>query len=743
MKINEITFLRYSMGFKYILFQLLFLIIIFSCNTTVNESGLAYPEIQKEVVVDTYHGQHIEDSYRHLEDNSEDVINWVKKQNSVTEHYLQSLKRKNHLFDKQVNHDKENKYSITGIHYVDNDLLFFLKRNANENVAKLYFKERLDDAEVELFDPKHFDVASENEFQIKFIKPNWDASKVLISLNENGKENSKMFVLDVKTKKLVSGILSNGKPSLSESLGIGWLPDNITLFYSRSSNVDKNSNASLLNTSAVIYKIGDDPSQIRDVFSKNNSPNIDINPEDAPFLKLDSKDAKYAIGIIAGASYYYDSYYLPILELNEVEQKWKPLFKKEHLVRSYQIYGQNDIYFLTGFNAANFRICRTSFSSPNFENPEIIIPEKKDEVIKNLVVTSKGMFFSTVINGVIAKLYRHHKGKEMEIKLPTPSGNIKLAKNGEDVVVSLKGWLSATERYLFNEETNSLELYNIFPDSGYTDNFEDLTIEEITVKGHDGEEIPLSLIYKKNLKRDGNNPILMRGYGAYGASMIPSPYYPFNLFIREGGIYAVPHVRGGGEKGDAWYRAGYKNTKPNTWKDIISCTEYLIHNKYTSKGKVAIWGGSAGGIGAGRALTKRPDLYGAAILSRGMLNTLRIEAGINGANSAREFGTIKDSIGFRGLYNMDAYHHIEDNTMYPATLIINGMNDSRVPPWQSFKFAAKLQKANQSDKPILLKTEFDSGHGLQSTKNREFESMADILSFILTHTGHPDYQPQN
>jgi len=363
-------------------------------------------------------------------------------------------------------------------------------------------------------------------------------------------------------------------------------------------------------------------------------------------------------------------------------------------------------------------------------------------VIKYLAVTSKGIFYSTVKNGVVARLFRYYKGEEKEIALPKPSGNIKLAKKGQDIIVSLKGWLSKTQRYTFDEETNSLTPYNIFSDNGHNDNFDDLTIEEVTVKGHDGVEIPLSLVYQKSLKKDGTNPILMRSYGAYGSSMVPSLYYPFLLYVQEGGIYAVAHVRGGGEKGDAWRQGGYKTTKPNTWKDIISCTEYLINNNYTSKRKIAIWGGSAGAVGVGRALTEKPDLYGAAILSRGILNTVRIEAGINGANSAKEFGTIKDSIEFRGLYNMDAYHHIKDNTSYPATLVTTGMNDSRVPPWQSFKFAARLQEANTSKNPILLKTEFDSGHGLQSTKNRGFETMATALSFALRHTGHPDYQPE-
>ncbi len=708
-----------------------FVLIFFSCKNA-----------KKKSIEDSYFGQVIEDSFRNLEDQeSNDVKQWLQEQNTITESYLNSVPQQKLLVEKQIAYDQKNKYSISQVNFTGNGLIFFLKQKAGENVSKLYYRKGSNSSGIELFDPKNFNPKSTDKYQVNYIKPNWDGSKILVSLIKNGDENSKMFVLDVKTKEKLSGVLKNGNPSAGIG-GVQWLPDNSTLYYTYLPNADKNSSIAYLNSKAIIYKTGSELNQIKDVFSKENNPNLDIKPEDFPTININNSNFKYAVGIISGATQFRDSYYLPIEELSKGEQNWKTFFKKEHKIKSHTFYGDNDIIFLTARNATNFKICKTSFSSKNFDNPEVIIPEKKDEVIKSLVVTSKGIFFSTVINGVIAKFYRYHQGKETEIMLPKPSGNIKLSIKGQDVVVSLKGWLSKTQRYLFNENTNSLEPYDLFPNSGDNDNFDDLTVEELTVKGHDGEEIPLSLIYKKGLKKDGSNPILLRSYGAYGLSMVPSPYYPFFLYAREGGIYAVAHVRGGGEKGDSWHRAGYKTTKPNTWKDLISCTEYLINNNYTSKGKVAIWGGSAGGIGVGRALTEKPNLYGAAIISRGILNTVRIEAGINGANSAKEFGTIKDSTEFRGLYEMDSYHHIKDNTLYPATLITTGMNDSRVPPWQSFKFAARLQEANKSRNPILLKTEFDSGHGLQSTKNKEFETMAITLSFALMQTGHPDYQPE-
>ncbi|SHJ47559.1 prolyl oligopeptidase family serine peptidase [Aquimarina spongiae] len=699
-------------------------------------------KVQKEVVHDSYFGQVIQDPFRNLEYlENKDVLQWIHKENSVTTSYLNTIPKQQDLIDQQIAHDQKNKYFISRLNYTPNGMVFFLKQTANENRAKLYYKKNTDSSEVELFNPKDFDPQSKDEYQISYIKPSWDGSKIVVSLIKNGDENATMFVLDVKTKKKLSGSLTNGIPSGGVG-GVQWLADNTTLYYTYFPNINNKSSSTYLNGKAILYKTGTDFSQIKDVFSTKNNPDLGLKSEDFPTLSINNSNFKYVIGIVSGATQFQDAFYLPTKQLFEKEQPWKPLYKKEHKVKTHDFIGENDIIYLTAQNAPNFKICKTSFTSKNFDHPEVLITEKKDEVIKYLTVTSKGIFYSTVKNGVIARLFRYHKGEEKEITLPKPSGDIKLAKNGQEIIISLKGWLSKTQRYTFDEETNSLVPYNIFPDNGHENNFADLTIEEVTVKGHDGVEIPLSLIYQRDLKKDGTNPILMRSYGAYGSSMIPTAYYPFLLYVREGGIYAVAHVRGGGEKGDAWRNGGYKTTKPNTWKDIISCTEYLITNNYTSKRKIAIWGGSAGAVGVGRALTERPDLYGAAILSRGILNTVRIEAGINGANSAKEFGTIKDSIEFRGLYNMDAYHHIKDNTSFPATLVTTGMNDSRVPPWQSFKFAARLQEANTSKNPILLKTEFDSGHGLQSTKKRGFETIATALSFALRHTGHPNYQPE-
>jgi len=253
--------------------------------------------------------------------------------------------------------------------------------------------------------------------------------------------------------------------------------------------------------------------------------------------------------------------------------------------------------------------------------------------------------------------------------------------------------------------------------------------------------IPLSIIYKRGTKLDGNNPCLMDGYGAYGISIDPA-YWPIpNVLVTKGAIAAIAHVRGGGEKGQGWYKAGYKTTKPNTWKDFNTCAQYLIDNKYTSPAKLAGWGTSAGGVLISRAITERPDLYAAALCNVGCANAMRLEFSANGPVNIPEFGTVKDSSECRALYEMDGMQHVVAGTKYPAVLSIGGWNDPRVAPWEPAKFAAALQTASTSGKPVLIKINYDNGHFTED-KAVTFANFADQMAFAMWQCGHPDFQPK-
>lgn len=708
---------------------------IFSTFLTIQTECQVY---QNDTAVDTYHGYELSDPYRYMENiNNPEVINWFKTKSELTDSLLNSIAKRKYFIEKQKEHDDNKQFEYSNIVRTRENNFFYLKKTPSEKTSKLYLKNKVNGEETLLFDSEKYE--NYIGFSITYFKPSWNEKKVLISLTKDGNEFSNMLILDVDNKILFPEIINHCSPT---SIGsVEWLPDSSGFIYSRFITTDTSKDA-FLNTESVLHKVGTKSDSYQVLFSKNNNIDIPIRSEDFPIIYVDNPKNKYSISIVAGATPYFDAYYVLSEKLNTDNPIWKPLFKISDKVSDF-IQVNNDIVYMTAKNATNFKICSTPFLKPNFKNPKVLVDEFKEEVIKELGVTKNGLFFTTLKNGVEAKLYQVKNNKPVEIKIPKPSGSISIETKGvhsEYLNISIQGWITEKSTYIYDFEKNDFIEESVFESNG-EENFDDLVVEEVLVKSHDGEEVPLSLIYKKGLKRNGNNPVLMRGYGAYGVSMRPNPYYGFLIWAREGGIYAVAHVRGGGEKGDKWYKGGFKDTKPNTWKDFIACTEYLIDNKYTSNKKMSIWSGSAGGILIGRSMIERPDLFSAVILDRGILNPIRQENSPNGANNTKEFGTVKDPKEFIGLLEMDSYHQLKSGVNYPSTMIITGMNDKRIAPWQSSKFAAKMMKTNRSNNPILFKAFFDSGHGIKFVnKSEEYERMADVFTFALWRSGELGYQ---
>ncbi len=692
-----------------------------------------------EVVVEIYHGQKIEDPYRYAENlNNPQVSQWIKTQNKISKELLNSIEKKQYLIDKQIEFDNKKEYDISKLKVTVNDNHFYLKRLPNENAPKLYYRKTFSSKEELLYDPKDFNPNSKTEYIINYIQPSWDGTKVVVSLTTKGKEVSEMIIIDVALKKVHPEIIRNAWPSYMG--GIAWLPDNSGFIYLHYPCIDVTSLDFLNNTKSVLYKLRDDSKKIKEIFSYTNNPELDLKEDDFPVVILKNRESKYLIGQTPGVGSHYNSYYLPI---SEIETKnWKPLFTKSHQIRKHVLRGDS-LLFQTSKNAPNFKICITSILNPDFENPRVLVEENKQEVITDFELTKDGLYVVKSKNGVKASLFKYQDTSFKEIKLPKTYGDINITAKGQEhseLWITAIGWTTDHKRFEYNNTTLVDKSLNETIDRKQ---FDDIIVEEIEIEAHDGEKIPLSILYKKGMQKDGKSRLLMDGYGAYGISFKPTFSLRRLLWVLEGGIFATAHVRGGGEKGDAWHKGGYKSTKPNTWKDFISCAEYLISKKYTSKERLAIWSGSAGGIMAGRAITERPDLFAAAIIEFGSLNMLRSEMRANGATNVKEFGALSDSTEFKGLLKMDAYHHIKHGIEYPATLLTAGLNDARVPAWFSVKFAAKLLNANTSPKKNLLLIDKDAGHGVDNTKLKQFERFATVFTFAFWQTGHPDYQPKN
>lgn len=558
-------------------------------------------------------------------------------------------------------------------------------------------------------------------------------------MSPNGSESSTLLIMDVEHKKLFPERIDR---CWFPILGWVWLPDGERLFYTRLQSNDVHDKNRLKNCKVYLHKIGTDPVHDIEFFSRAKYSDSGIQPEELPFVFY-NKDNRYLFALALTVDQSIKMYYAPGSELKNKKINWNTLFKKEDKVNWFNL-TDKDIYFYTFKNAPHFKLLKTSLKNPDLEKAEVVIPEPAKGTLTGFSLSNHGIYYTLNKNGIEEKLFFLPYGKKNgeEIKLPFAAGRIILHTKGfkfGDVWVTINGWTHDYQRYRYLRKSHQFKLENLSDVAEYPE-YADLTSREVMVSSHDGVKVPLSLIYKKGLVKNNQNRVLIFGYGAYGVPIKPFFSPNFNLWIHEGGLLAVAHVRGGGELGEKWHKAGFKTTKHNTWKDLIACTEYLINQGYTSKPYIAIYSSSAGGILIGRAMTERPDLFAVAIPDVGFLNPLRGEESPNGPVNVPEFGTVKDSTECMALMEMDSYLHLKEGVKYPATSITAGMNDPRVIVWQPAKFAARLQAVNASNKPILFYVDFKAGHGYGNTKSKNFESLADVLSFALWQTGHPKYQ---
>ncbi len=711
-------------------------LVLISCHKKAEVQKPPLAEVKP--VTETYFGKTITDPYRYMEDTKDSAaLKWIKAQSVYARNTLNGITGRQGLIDKMVEFDKRKPERNYSLYITENDHYFYLKQTPKDETGKLYHRIGLKGSEELLFDPQTYGTDTTQKYTISAMYPSFDGKLLGLEVAANGSESAVLQIMDVAGKKIYPE-----KIDRIWDASVSWLPDGKSMLYLRLQNGNVHDPNHEKDAKTYLHVLGTDPSKDKEFFSRAKNPDLKIKEEEFPVAVYD-KDSKSIFGLIATVNRNLKVYMAPLSELNKDQINWKLIVKESDQVYNF-VSTEKDLYLYTPKGAPNFKILKTSIENPDVSKAETVIPEFKDESITNFKLNKEGLYYTTTKNGVDAKLYMlpYQSKNSMSITLPKQAGELYLDTKGlkfSDIWVYVVGWTSDYLRYKYNAGTKEFKEENLSPPAQYPE-FNDLTVEEIEIPGWDGEKVPLSLIYNKSLKKDGSNPVFIFGYGAYGYSQNPFFYPPLMLWTTYGGILAIAHVRGGAEKGDSWYKAGYKTTKPNTWKDLISTAEYLIREKYTSNQKIAINSASAGGILIGRAMTERPDLFAVAIPEVGCLNPTRMEFSPNGPINVPEFGTMKDSAEAMALIEMDSYLHVKDGVSYPATLITAGMNDPRVIYWQPAKFAARLLAANKSDKPILFFTNFEAGHGMGNTKTKQFSKMADALSFALWQTGNPAFQ---
>ncbi len=692
-----------------------------------------YPPTKKVAVTDIYFGTAITDNYRWLEDlKNDEVQSWFKAQANFSDTLINKIKGRELLFNRMKQIQKMGGDVFDKIVQKGN-MYFYSKVEKGERLSKLYCRTEFTDKEILLFDPEMF----KKETQLISFETSHDGKLVAMLLSKGGAEICEIRILDVQNKKLLPDVLG---PVWSE-FNVQFTSDNNYLMYSKMSSADKLSDDLLKNMEARLHLIGTSASQDKILASRNTHPQLNILSEQFPEMNY-FPDSKYVFLTISSVKNELLVYYAPVNTLLSEKIDWKPLIQFSDEITSYFVFG-SQFFFLSHKNASNFKIGITDLTKPNFETAKIIVPES-DKVIRRVQKTKNYLIYS-LSDGISQDKYQIDCKSLITKKLPLPTGmNGSTSLNAEEsdkLLIYHNNWLNAITTSIYDAKSGALAKSKWFnTGDNYPDYSKEFAVRETEVKGHDGVMIPLSIIYPKNIKLDGSTPCYITGYGAYGTSLLPNFISYDAAFLEQGCIIAYAHVRGGGEKGEAWHQNGMKEKKPNTWKDFISCAEFLVREKYTSPQKLIGNGISMGGILIGRAITERPDLFAVAISEVGETNAIRSEMTPNGPNQIPEIGTLQNERDTKNLIEMDAQTKVQKGVSYPAVLIRCGMNDPRVVPWMPGKFAAVLQNSTASNKPVLLYANYNNGH-FTSDLDVTFREQADMFAFALWQVGHLNFQP--
>ena len=685
-------------------------------------------------VTDIYHGVEIIDPYRYMEDmDLPEVQNWIKSQAEYSAAQLNELKYKAAFLTRLLELDIGKDFRIYNIKRMKNGSLFYLKIKSNENLPKLYYRSQLDAVEKLIIDPEEMSAGKTQHYSLGFYQPSPDGRYVVYGLAEGGSEQTIIHVYDLNNNRDTGDVIDR----IETAYNIPQWWNEQGFFYCRRQKLDENAPATEIykNTITLYHELGEPVKDDQPIFGRNLSSNVEMLDVDFPSIRV-WESSKYIIGKIKhGDSSELTLYTVPKDEIFDNKINWKIVCDVPDSVVSFTQF-EEDIYLFSAYKAPRYKVVRTKMDEPDFSKAEVIFPPS--EMVYRYASRSKDRLFFSALDGGYSRLieYDPTTGKMQKLDLPENESAyiISSSTNHQDIYLRTASWVRAGRMQVYNHEESTIEPLDLEP-VGKFDNPEGLTSERVMVTSHDGVQIPLSIIYQKNMQRNGTNPTILSGYGSYGSAQ--SVYYRVSrlAWLEKGGIIAIAHVRGGGEYGKEWHIMGQKANKPNTWKDFISCAGYLIDHRYTSEQYLAGQGGSAGGILIGRAITERPNLFQCAIINVGCSDMLRMETTTNGVPNIKEFGSVKNRKGFDALLAMSSFHHIEDGVDYPAVLLTHGINDPRVEPWFSAKMTARLQAATSGDKPILFRVDYDAGHGIGSTKMQRFEKQADIWAFLFWQFG--------
>lgn len=699
----------------------------------------ARPAAKPQPVQDTYYGTTVTDPYRYFENikTDADVQAWFKAQADHTRAVLDSIPGRKKIYEELIKYSNAAPTRVTDVVEVPGRI-FYEQRKSGENQFKLYTRTGWDGPEQLLLDPDALKGTDGAPVAINFYTPSPNGRYLAVGISHGGSENAAIHVLETATGKDLGLVIERARFGF-----VAWHDDESGFYYNQLKERAANADPTLLyqDSQVRLHILGTDPANDPVVFGTDASHGATIAAEKIPMLALQYGDPQVFGLVVDGVEREIAVYASTITALDAGKPEWKKIFDTDAGIIDFATQG-DDLFVLTHKNAPRFKLLRTKLSAPDLEHAEVVLPPS-EAVLESLAHAQDGIYVTMLDGGIerVQKVAFTQDAKPQEIELPLRGSVGEVTSNTRipGIVMRLTSWTDVGGYYAYNPSTNQASDTHLQPRGPY-DQPKDLVAEEVRVKSHDGVMVPLTVIHKKDLPLDSANPCWLDAYGSYG--IVDNPYFSpvYLAWYEQGGIYAVAHVRGGGAYGEEWHLAGQKLNKPNTWKDLIACAQWLIDHHYTTPTKLGINGGSAGGITVGRAMTERPDLFGAVVGDVGLFNPVRAEQDSNGVPNISEFGTTTTPEGFKGLYEMDAYLHVQDGVKYPPTLLTTGINDPRVPPWMPGKFAARLQAAGAP--LVLLRVDYNAGHGIGSTRLQVLAQLADTMSFFLWQFGVPGFQPK-
>lgn len=675
-----------------------------------------YPNTEKIAHTDIYFGNEVEDPYRWLEDDlAKNTKEWVKLENKITQDYLSQIPYRDAIksrLEKLWNYEK---FSAP---FIEGDYTYYYKNDGLQNQAVLYRKKGVDGVEEIFLDPNKF--SNDGTTSLAGLSFSKDGSLVAYQISEGGSDWRKVIVLNTADKSIVGETLIDVKFS-----GLAWR-GNEGFYYS---SYDKPKEGSALSAMTDQHKV---------YFHKLNTPQSSdklvfggaIMPRRYVGASL-TNDERFLIISAANTT---SGNELWVKDLSDPNAKFVAVvdnFNKNHSIID------NDgskLIIYTELDAPNGRIVTTDFETPTSKDWKTLIAET-DQVLSPS--TGGGKIFANYLKDATSQVKQYDKSGKLEREVELPGvGTIAGfgAKSDEkDLYYTFTSYINPGTIYKYDIASGTSELYkqpNVqFDPSKYES-------KQVFYTSKDGTKIPMIITYKKGISLDGNNPTMLYGYGGFNISLTPSFSVANIILLEQGGVYAVANLRGGGEYGENWHVAGTKMQKQNVFDDFIAAAEYLIAEKYTSSERLAISGGSNGGLLVGATMTQRPELVKVAFPAVGVLDMLRYHKFTAGAGWAFDYGTSDDSKEmFEYLHKYSPYHALKPNTSYPATMVLTADHDDRVVPAHSFKFAARLQEYNAGPNPVLIRIDTNAGHGAGKSTSMMISESTDKWAFMFQNMG--------